>query len=75
VDRRPEGKHAINVAMMKEENRIKPSKLGITHVTTHGAMDFIMYGFQRVTRAATIARRVVTKGRPSTNTRKEVVDF
>jgi hypothetical protein len=94
VDRRPKGEKAVNVAMMKEENRIKSwkklrldiiqkllktrsvtSKLGITHVTTHGAMNLIMYGFQRVTRATTIAYRVVAKSRPSTNTRKKVVDF
>ena len=93
VDRGPKGKHAVNVAMMKEEKgieswrkirsdiikmllktRLVTSILGITHVTTDGAMNFIVYGFQRVTRATSIARRVVAKSRPSTNTRKKVVD-
>jgi hypothetical protein len=36
-------------------------------------MNLIMYGFQRVTRATTIARRVVTESRPSTNTRQKIV--
>jgi hypothetical protein len=49
------------------------SKLGITHVTTDGAMNLIVYGFQRVTGATTIAFRVVAKSRPSANTRKKVV--
>jgi hypothetical protein len=75
VDRRPKGEQAVNVAMMKEKKRIESSKLGITHVTTDGAMNLIMYGFQRVTRATTIAYRVVAKSRPSTNTRKKVVEF
>jgi hypothetical protein len=56
------------------QNQAVTSKLGITHVTTDGAMNLIMYGFQRVTRATTIAYRVVAKSRPSTNTRKKVVD-
>ena len=36
-------------------------------------MNLIMYGFQRVTGAATIAWRVVTESRPSTNTRQKIV--
>jgi hypothetical protein len=94
VDRRPKGEHAVNVAVMKEENRIKSwrklrsdiiqklletrlvtSILGVAHVTPDGAVNFIVYRFQRVTRATTIAHRVVAKSRPSANTRKEVVDF
>lgn len=36
-------------------------------------MNLIMYGFQRVARATTIAPRVVTESRPSTNTRQKIV--
>ena len=36
-------------------------------------MNSIMYGFQRVTRATTIARRVVTESRPSSDTRQKIV--
>ena len=36
-------------------------------------MNLIMYGFQRVTRATTIARRVVTESRPGMNTRQKIV--
>ena len=36
-------------------------------------MNLIMYGFQRVTRATTITRRVVTESRPSPNTRQKIV--
>jgi hypothetical protein len=36
-------------------------------------MNLIMYGFQRVTRATTIPRRVVTESRPSWDTRQKIV--
>ena len=36
-------------------------------------MNPIMYGFQRVTRATTIAGRVVTESRPTIHTRQKIV--
>jgi hypothetical protein len=50
------------------KTRSVTSIFGIAHVTTDGAMNLIMYGFQRVTRATTVARRVVAKSGPSTDT-------
>jgi hypothetical protein len=37
------------------------SNAGVTHLTTNETMNLGTYGFQRVTRASTIARRVVTE--------------
>jgi hypothetical protein len=51
------------------------SYLGITHLTTNETMNFVMYAFQGVARAAAIASGVVTERRPSMNTRHKIVSL
>ncbi len=41
--------------------------------TANPVMNPVMYGFQRVTSATTITRRVLTESRPSMSTRQKVV--
>ena len=46
----------------------------VTHMPGDYTMNLIMYGLQRVTRATTISRRVVTETGPSMNTCHKIID-
>jgi hypothetical protein len=64
MDRLPKREDTVNIAVMKEENRVECSNASITHVTTNRTMNPIMYTFQGVAGAAAIANCVVAESRP-----------
>jgi len=73
MDRRPKREDTVNIAVMKEENRVESSNGRVTHVTTNTTMNLIMYTFQGVAGAATITNCVVAESRPCLHMQAKVV--
>jgi hypothetical protein len=49
--------------------------LGITHLTTHETMNFVMYTFEGVARTTAIISRVVAECGPRVNTGQKIVSL